>query len=160
MLIFYNRYRAGLRWLPAFCFAVAIFIFSTVPGNEVHKSYHNLEISAQTISPSSANPTQLAVTNPVTIDWLKAAHGIGYFCLGFSILYALSSQSRWSPSIAFVLCCLYSITDEFHQMFTPGRSASAQDILLDTLAALIGVTIMLGVMATKEFFNQKQAPVD
>ncbi len=160
MSFFYNRYRAGLRWMPAFCFAIAIFIFSTAPGSEVHESYHNLEISVQTISPTAANPRPVAVTNLVTIDWLKAAHGVGYFCLGFSILYALTSKSRWSPSIALILCCLYSITDELHQMFTPGRSASAKDILLDTLAALIGVAVMLGVMATKEFFKPKQAPVD
>ncbi len=159
MSSFYNRYRAGLRWMPAFCFAIAIFIFSTIPGNEVHESYHDLETRVQTISPS-ASTTPLAAINPVTIDWLKAAHGVGYFCLGFSILYALSSQSHWSPGISLILCCFYSITDELHQMFIPGRSASSQDILLDTLSALIGVAIMLGVMATKEFFKPKQAPVD
>lgn len=156
MTFFFNRHRAGLRWLPALCFAVAIFIFSATPGDEVRESYHSLEASVQTISPSVSNASPSTASAPPTIDWLKAAHGIGYFWLGFSVHYALSARSRWSPSIALILCSLYSITDEFHQMFIPRRSASPNDMLLDTLAALVGVAVMLGLIASKRFFIQKQ----
>jgi VanZ family protein len=151
-----------LRWLPALFFASAIFIFSATPGNEVSKSYKSLETSVQSIKiPGDPNEVTEAVPTPMIIEWLKVGHGIGYFCLGFSVLYALSMHpSRWSPSAALILCSLYSLTDEFHQMFTPGRSASPRDILLDTLASLIGVAVMLGVIASKTFFNQKQAPAD
>jgi VanZ family protein len=90
------------------------------------------------------------------MDWLKAGHVIGYFWLGFTVLYGLSARSRWSPSVALILCCLYSFTDEFHQIFTPGRSASPRDILIDTLAALAGVAIMLGVMASRNYFATVQ----
>ena len=154
---FIERHRAGLRWLPSLCFAIAIFLFSATPGDEVHESYHNLEISVKTITPAISITPSPSVANPPAIDWLKTAHGIGYFCLGFSTLYALSSRSRWSPSIALILCCSYSFTDEFHQMFISGRSASSKDILLDTLAALIGVAIMFGLMASKRFFTQKRS---
>jgi VanZ family protein len=64
-----------------------------------------------------------------------------------AVLYALPAASRWSPFIALLLCSLYSVSDEFHQIFIPGRTASARDILIDTLAALGGVIVMLGVMA-------------
>jgi VanZ family protein len=159
------RFRhAILRWIPASCFATAIFIFSAVPGHEVTESYHNVAISIQTITSAISTVTPETtpaevVAAPAAVDLLKAAHGIGYFCLGISVLYALSAHlSHWSPSVALILCCLYSFTDEFHQIFTPGRSASPKDILLDTLASLIGVAIMLGVMASRTIFNQKQAP--
>ncbi len=156
--------KAVLRWIPAFCFAIAIFLFSATRGDEILKSYQGLETTIQTIAPtttpSPASAPEITVSTPGKIDWLKAGHGIGYFCLGVSVLYALSFYSRWSPSIALLLCCLYSITDEIHQMFIPRRSASVRDVLLDTLAALIGIAILLGLTATKEFFSQKRAPAD
>ena len=160
---FFSHYRRRLRWLPALCIAIIIFLFSATPGDEVYQSYHSLETTVQAISPTAVlsgqtPPTVPTATPSSSIDWLKAAHGFGYFWLGFSVLYALSPHSRWSPSAALILCCLYSFADEFHQMFTPGRSASPKDILLDTLAALVGVAVMLGVRASKEFFNRKREP--
>jgi VanZ family protein len=160
MSFFMIRYRAGMRWTPALCIAMAIFIFSATPGDEVHESYHNLETSVQSISPSIANSIPFAIAASPNIDWLKAAHGVGYFCLGVSVLYALSIRSRGSPGVALIMCSLYSITDEFHQMFIPGRSASPKDIVLDTLAALMGVAFMLGLMAARAFFKQKREPAD
>jgi VanZ family protein len=100
------------------------------------------------------SPSVIALVLP-DLDWLKVGHVIGYFCLGFSVLYALPSRSRWSPSIALMMCCAYAFTDEFHQIFTPGRDPLPRDILLDSLAALLGVAIGLGFMAFKEFFKQQ-----
>lgn len=157
MLLFFKRYQSILRWLPALCFAIAIFSFSATPGEEVQQSYHILETTVQAISPTitpNASTVPASASVPQNIDWLKIGHGIGYFWLGFTVLYALSARSRWSPSTALVLCCLYSFTDEFHQMFTPGRSASARDILIDTVAAFAGVAIMLEVMASRKYFRK------
>jgi VanZ family protein len=156
---FFSHYQAILRWLPALLLAIAIFGFSATPGDEVAQSYHSLEVTMQMVTPAAAAPTDSATASvPPAIDWMKAGHAIGYFWLGVAVLFALPAHSRWSPSLALILCCLYSITDEFHQIFTPGRSASARDILIDTLAALAGVTIMLGVMASRNYFNQKREP--
>jgi len=150
-----------------------------MPGEEVGLTYDSIEMVIKNIS--SAVPTVVqtshAATKPVISptntlipetpasiiiknNWLKSGHGIGYFFLGLSILYALPIRSKWSPSIALILCCFYSFTDEFHQSFTLGRTASVNDMLIDTLAALIGVAIMLGVMASRIFFNQKQVSAD
>ena len=157
MSLFLQRYQAGLRWLPALCFAIAIFFFSSAPGDEIYQSYHRLETTVQAISPTlapgaSSAPTTASVL--LSLDWLKVAHGVGYFCLGVSVLYALSARSRWSPIMALILCFLYSITDEIHQGFVPQRSASVTDVLLDTLAALIGVALMLGVRASRNYFSK------
>lgn len=40
------------------------------------------------------------------------------------------------------LASLYGATDEFHQIFTPGRSCDPADWLVDTIAALIGAFIV------------------
>lgn len=169
---FMKRYQKITRWLPAFCFASAIFIFSATPGKEIGQSYDKLAVTLQTISAATAAPAATQTSSPVPIlkipfpvspallsflqlDWLKIGHIIGYFWLGFTVLYAFSTRSRWNPSMALLLCCLYSFTDEFHQMFTAGRHASARDILIDTVAALAGVTIMLGAIASRNYFTQK-----
>jgi VanZ family protein len=149
------RYQKILRWLPALLLAIVIFGFSATPGDEVQQSYHSLEVTMQiVVTPAVAPAGPATASAPPAIDWLKTGHVIGYFWLGFTVLYALSARSRWSPSLALILCCLYSFTDEFHQMFTPGRSASPRDILIDTLAALAGVAIMLGVMASRNYFRK------
>ncbi len=156
MTSLFTRLRTYLRWLPSLGLALSILFFSATPGEEVHESYHNLEVNVQTISPRLSVTDPAEAENSITIDWLKAAHGIGYFGLGLSVLYSLSIRSRWSPSAAFIMCSLYSFTDEFHQMFIPERSASPKDILLDTLASLMGVAVMLGLTATKRYFRRKE----
>jgi len=140
-----NHGQAWLRWVPALFFAITIFMFSATPGDEIAKSFDSLSSTVQTVQAVSPADPREPVLSP-NINWLKVGHGIGYFCLGFSVLYALNSCSRNTPFIALALCCFYSIMDEFHQTFTPGRSPSSRDILLDSLAALGGILILLGIM--------------
>lgn len=40
-------------------------------------------------------------------------------------------------------CCLYSTTDELHQLFVDGRAASLIDVLIDTSGAVFGVLVLL-----------------
>lgn len=153
---FLKKHARVWKWGPSIFFAAAIFLFSATPGEEVARSFDHLTATVQAVATAEAPPTPAPTdTAPSAsqIDWLKVGHGIGYFCLGVSLLYALP-RSRWSPSLALLLSCLYSFSDEFHQMFTPGRSASPRDILLDTLAALTGIAVLLGVMATKEYWER------
>jgi VanZ family protein len=137
--------RTWLRWAPVLFFAVTIFMFSATPGEKVTKSLDHLKTTTQVVSSTG---TKEPILLP-KIEWLKIAHGIGYFSLGLSVLYALDSHSRKAVATAAALCCFYSLTDEFHQTFTPGRSASGLDILLDSLSALAGILILSGIMKWK-----------
>jgi VanZ family protein len=150
-----NYNQAWLRWVPAFFFAVTIFMFSNIPGNEVKKSFDNVKTSVQIVS--SAKPGKPVLSQD--IDWLKVAHGIGYFSLGFSVLYALTFNSRWSLVRALLLCSLYAVTDEFHQSFVPSRTASAIDVLIDTCAALAGIITILGIIKVQRFFSSKRRSI-
>ena len=155
-----TRHRIGyqviVRWLPAIFFAIVIFLFSATPEDEVQQSLQGIATTVQAISPTASYGKTAAAPVLPGIDWLKVGHAIGYFCLGCSVLYALPTPACWSPAFALVLCCLYSITDELHQMYTPGRTASSRDVLLDTLAALAGVIMMLGVMVSKASFRGRR----
>jgi VanZ family protein len=151
-----NHGRTWLRWLPALFFAVTIFMFSSTPGKEVDDSLKKLTTTVKAITPAVSYSHTPA--SPPKIDWLKLGHGIGYFCLGVTVLYALTIRSRWSLLTALMICSLYAVTDELHQAFTPGRSAAGRDVLLDSLAALAGILILFGIVKwrTRRKFREVQ----
>jgi VanZ family protein len=53
---------------------------------------------------------------------------------------------------------LYAISDELHQLFVPGRSASLKDVLIDTLAALIGVICLIALSKFWAYLRKKPSP--
>jgi hypothetical protein len=40
-------------------------------------------------------------------------------------------------------CVLYSVSDEFHQLYSNGRSGNIKDVLLDSLGSLCGILLLL-----------------
>ena len=70
----------------------------------------------------------------------KAAHVFEYFVLGFMASMntrELLKNRTFSASLIF--CFFFAAGDEFHQLFVPGRSGSAVDVLIDMCGAFIGV---------------------
>jgi VanZ family protein len=50
---------------------------------------------------------------------------------------------RWAPVLALVLASTYAATDEFHQLFVPGRHGAVRDWMIDTLGALTATVVLL-----------------
>ena len=76
----------------------------------------------------------------------KSGHSVGYAMLAGLILRALAGgrlkDVTWKRTIAaIVLSTLYGVSDEFHQLFVPGRSADPYDVLADSVGATIGTSI-------------------
>lgn len=42
-----------------------------------------------------------------------------------------------------VFCVIYAIFDEIHQIYVPGRTGKAIDVIIDTLGSLVGITLMI-----------------
>lgn len=77
----------------------------------------------------------------------KLAHFAIYFVLGVLVLQALrASGNDWKRAIpmALTICVLYAISDEFHQLFVPGRGAQFTDVILDSAGSALGVYLFLG----------------
>jgi VanZ family protein len=99
------------RWLPALLMMIAIFVFSSRTSNEL-PNFGGWDYFVK-----------------------KSAHGIGYGILALSYLRALPNRNY---KLAWFLTVLYSLTDEFHQSFVPGRHAAATDVLIfDNLGAIV-----------------------
>jgi len=72
----------------------------------------------------------------------KNAHFIAYFILGALTLLALiQSAARKPANLALLICFLYAMSDEFHQLFVPGRAGQFRDVLIDGAGAVLGVLL-------------------
>jgi len=72
----------------------------------------------------------------------KSAHIIGYFILGillFNVVKEYATATKRIVIISISLALAYAASDELHQLFVPGRSGELRDILIDTLAASVGI---------------------
>lgn len=74
----------------------------------------------------------------------KLAHFILY-TLGGILIYNIKLPRETKRRIAFSigLAMIYSISDEVHQAFVPGRTGRIFDVFVDTMGASFGVIIML-----------------
>lgn len=71
-------------------------------------------------------------------------HIFEYFIFGFLLLAAFRSNTKTRKSallLAFIFASFYGLSDEFHQLFVPGRTASIIDSLADSLGSFLGAFI-------------------
>lgn len=129
-----------------FCFMV-IYLFSNQDGSQSH------ELSNGVLD-KIAEGMQLvfgkALNNIDTDYWIrKLAHFGIYFILGiFLTIFAMSFSGSFRIKLLSIILVggLYAITDEIHQKFIPGRTASAKDVLIDSIGVLAGALITFAVI--------------
>jgi VanZ family protein len=75
----------------------------------------------------------------------KVLHALVYSILGglffFALRQASSLKTKHLVPVAALLALAYGLSDEFHQLFVPGRSADLYDALADGIGGLLGATI-------------------
>lgn len=139
-----------LAWLPALCIAAAIFFFSAQPADvstEVSDGVTRLLLAvAMKLNLMQATPERLyelcvLLSTPVR----KCAHITEFSVLHVSILFGLwqwgFSGKKWLRT-ALMATVFYACTDEFHQIFVPGRAGMIQDVMIDSIGAVI-ITVLL-----------------
>lgn len=120
-------------WLLAAACAGCIFWLSSKDGNQ-----------SQNMS-DSVRGILMKLFGPLLNSFIvrKFAHFFEYAVLGFLIGCALFlSRRRFSPVTSVICSALYSISDEIHQYFVPGRACRIFDVGVDTLGALTGTLIL------------------
>jgi len=43
--------------------------------------------------------------------------------------------------ISFLICAVYATSDEFHQLFVPGRGCQLKDVVIDSTGYIVGISI-------------------
>lgn len=89
------------------------------------------------------------INNPnIEFSWLdfvikKTAHVIEYAIFYWLIFRAMSENglksSRKVLILSFLLAWLYSMSDEWHQTFVPGREGTLRDVGFDTIGMLLSL---------------------
>ena len=78
----------------------------------------------------------------INIDGIvrESAHGVEYFILG-----VLVCNASGSAVLSLILCMLYALSDEIHQIPIPGRAFQIMDLLIDFAGIVIGIVFLICV---------------
>ncbi len=79
----------------------------------------------------------------------KNAHFFIYLVLGVFVINAFRASGVYGyrgMALALLVCVLYAISDEVHQMFIPGRGPGIKDVLIDSAGAMVGIGIYMFVI--------------
>ena len=86
----------------------------------------------------------------------KTAHFTIYFILGVFSFFSLVTYDKicmvWRVLIGGVICLLYSISDEIHQLFVVGRSCEVRDVLIDFCGAMLAISVLWFIFRKKGRF--------
>ncbi|OUS69962.1 hypothetical protein B1748_29975 [Paenibacillus sp. MY03] len=77
----------------------------------------------------------------------KLAHGLIYLVLGMLVLGTLTKlgvRGGRGVAITLLVCVLFAVSDELHQLFVSGRSGQASDVIIDSIGASIGILLFKG----------------
>ena len=67
----------------------------------------------------------------------KLAHFTEYLILGILVYNLIHSYNK-KVIVGIVICILYAVSDEIHQLFVPGRSGEIRDVLIDSMGSIVG----------------------
>ncbi|MDX8363735.1 VanZ family protein [Cytobacillus sp. IB215665] len=132
-----------ILWITVITWMMLIFYLSS----QVEEQSDNLSTnitkviieSAEKVSPQSE--FSLYKMNRLV---RKNAHFIAYLVLGMLVVFALRSSGKSglkSFGVALMICVLYAISDELHQLFVPGRGAQMRDVIIDSAGAIVGISM-------------------
>lgn len=91
----------------------------------------------------------------------KAAHASEYALLGILLTGAiLDIRKPWKRQLlaCFLIGAAYAASDEFHQLFVPGRSGQIRDVMIDSAGVAAG--IILACLAIRAFQCRKPRKIE
>jgi len=63
----------------------------------------------------------------------------------FGVFYKNRAGALKKAGMAFSVCVLFAVSDEFHQQFVPGRGPQVRDVFIDSSGAALGLLLCLAV---------------
>ena len=134
-----NNKKKTLKWALLIIWMIIIFAFSQLPGDvsdeQSHAVIYIFNLLGLSLDSFFGDLANFAVR--------KASHFSEYFIL-FLLALNLTKMyfNKWkSRNIALLVVFLYACSDEFHQIFIPGRTAAFRDVLIDTCGGLLAYLV-------------------
>lgn len=135
------------NWIPVILWMIIIFMFSAQPASDSnHLSVGFTEAIIDALGKVLPINIEISTVNNIVgkLNHLirKLAHFTVYMILGVLVSRALiRSKIAKVFLISFLICALYAASDEFHQLFVPGRGGQLKDVLIDSGGAVFGIAV-------------------
>lgn len=152
--IYYNSSRDGTQ-SNEFSNKVLQKIINEIKGNASDNSFNegpviisdkiiNRDLNGVTIN-TDTFVEQFQLKNP-SIFIRKNAHAIEFLILAIlfaAVLRSFGMSIRKSIIYVLFFVLFFAVTDEFHQIFVPGRNSNVFDIVIDFIGGLIGLGVFI-----------------
>ena len=132
-------------WLFPLAVAVMIFCFSSQQAEEssnLSNFFVQLFLNARAKLGLFSKLSDTDLLGVISTLVRKGAHVTEYIILCTSFLTAFwvsGIRGKWRNIASFVLTFGYACTDEFHQLFVPGRAGRVTDVLIDSAGAFLAL---------------------
>jgi VanZ family protein len=149
-----------LLWAVTIAWAAQIFDFSTVTFGGVFTTWLLTQVLAL-LHLSVSPPTFMLLHHLMRKCAHMTEYGMFSMLLYLSLVKLPRLEWRKRPALwSLILAAAYSLTDEFHQSFVPGRGPSIRDCGVDTLGASLGILILYAVyrFSTRKGARTPQLP--
>ena len=127
---------------------IVIFLFSAADGDESSKTSGWVGRLIGSVFHSDfeewSEEEQAAYAEKIEYPIRKAAHATEYAVLALLFFGALTFRGKKRYLFSWSLAVIYACTDEFHQLFVPGRAGRLFDVGVDSLGAAAGLLILAG----------------
>ena len=148
------------------CWMVVIFMFSAQPDTESSElsggvSYRLISIVNTVTAQHWDEAEKLEKAQLIDYPVRKAAHMSEYAfltLLGFGIFASRKDIKKYIFPIGITF--LYACTDEFHQLFVPGRAGRFTDVLIDTSGGIIMMLFIILIIALKKHITLGKGKTD
>lgn len=125
-----------ISWMLLVIWMIFIFIMSSFNGNISSNQ-------SGSIADLIYNLFNISDTEKVSLIVRKCAHVSEFFILGILVINLVSKYNvKHIYFISFIVCVLYASSDEFHQLFVPGRSGQVTDIFIDMIGTIFSLLVM------------------
>lgn len=146
---------------------IIIFLFSAKPAdssNESSKTIANLVLdiseSLNIMDEPLQEPEREYVLDYINHVVRKLAHFTEFAILALAVEFHNWIQKRKGARLILLsigITVLYAASDEFHQLFVPGRSGEVKDVLIDSAGAVTGA--LLFYLALRLYENYRKTKI-
>lgn len=125
--------------------ALLIFTFSSDTGVKSKSKSETVSVYViKTLTNIEENTEEMDyAVQSVSFPIRKCAHLFLYFVFSLLVFnaYINFKTYKYDYIIVFIIVLIFSISDEIHQLFSFGRAGRLSDVLIDMIAALLGILL-------------------
>lgn len=132
---------------------ITIFIFSSKNTNDSNSTSKGLIYKIVNVC---ENVFDVELDEKELVDELnypirKVAHFSIYFLLGIFVYNIfLLTGIKYKELLSIIICIIYAITDETHQLFVSGRTGQVLDVFIDGMGSLLSILLVKYIKNKKE----------